>query len=153
MFDTAEDTSVVGELVEGVAGATLVRYIAGEAVGHVARHAGVVEDSEAGDAFRADVVFFTEGAVANAAGHCPAGVVGQVVVGVTLLAHLEGAAAHTKGYRAAHAGIIVQLVIANAGLTLVLGRAAGAVLNVALDAGTIQQRESWGAIVTNGRGV
>ena len=76
VFDTAEDTSVVGELVEGVAGATRIRYVAGEAVGYVARHAGVVEDSEAGDAFRADVVFFTEGAVANAAGHCPAGVVG-----------------------------------------------------------------------------
>ena len=78
--------------------------------------------------------FFTEGAVANAAGHCSAGVVGQVVVSVTLLAHLEGAAAHTKGYGAAHAGVIVELVVADAGLTLVLGRAASAVLNVALDA-------------------
>ena len=134
MFDIAKDTSVVGELVEGVAGATLVRYIAGEAVGHVARHAGVVEYGKASDAFRADVVFFTEGAVTNAAGHCSAGVVGQVVVSVTLLAHLEGAAAHTKGYGAAHAGVIVELMIADAGLTLVLGRAASAVLNVALDA-------------------
>ena len=134
MFDIAKDTGVVGELVEGVAGAALVRYIAGEAVGHVARYAGVVEYGKAGDAFRADVVFFTERAVTNAACHCSAGVVGQVVVSVTLLAHLEGAATHTKGYGAAHAGVIVELVVANAGLTLVLGRAASAVLNVALDA-------------------
>ena len=76
MFDIAEDTGVVGELVEGVAGAARIRYVAGEAVGHVARHTGVVEYGKASDAFRADVILFTEGAVANAAGHCSAGVVG-----------------------------------------------------------------------------
>ena len=77
--------------------------------------AGVVEHCEVGDTFRAHVVLLAKSAVADRTSHCLASVVLQLVVSLTFLTQLELGAAGAEGNRAAHAGVVAQLVVSSAG--------------------------------------